>query len=294
MNLAHLLAFLIAGIIINLILLNVIIPYIFPNIYKYDKLKNKLDISIISVPLTLGKCSMNGSSKHLNTSNPWKNQYIHTPPSNNLLGGAQYSYSFWVDMKSDFEDTMDLFIKGSNKKISFDGKPPDYFIASPLVRFNDGGKYMTVRFNTLNNPVTEIHLTENFFELTKSTAHNPRWFLFTLVFADYFDFKNQEKGIDFRCYVNSDLVVSKNIKNDALKLNNSDIFILPSGNSAEKNLNYFADLTYHNYALNIVDIENIYSYGVNSEYNCQITEFVESGSKSEAYSKLSMHNYLNP
>jgi hypothetical protein len=294
MNLVHLFAFLIAGIIIDLILLNIVIPYVFPNIYKHKKMKNKLETTIMSVPLTLGKCALSSSSTQLNTSNPWKSKYIHAPHSNNLAGGAQYSYSFWLDMKSDFEDTLDFFIKGSNKKISYDRRPADYFIASPLVRFNDKNNFMTVRFNTLNNPITEIHLDENFFNLTKSTPTNPRWFLFVLVFSDYFDFKNQEKGIEFKCYVNTDLVVSKTIRNDALKLNSGDVFITPSGSTAERNLNYYADLTYHNYALNVIDVENIYSNGVNVENGCQISEYAESGSKEIAYSKLSMYNYLNP
>lgn len=294
MNLVHLFAFLIVGILFDLFLLNIVIPYIFPNIYKYNNLKNKLDTTVMSVPLTIGKCSLSSSSIHLNTSNPWKNQYIHTPHSNNVVGGAQYSYSFWLDMKSDFEDSLDFFIKGSTKKVSYDGKTPDYLIASPLVRFNDKSNYMTIRFNTLNDPLTEVHLTEKFFEMTKSTPTNPRWFLFVLVFADYFDFKNQEKGIEFRCFVNTDLVVSKTIKNDALKLNSGDLYITPSGSSPD-NINYYADLTYHNYALNVVDIETIYANGVNTEAGCQVQAYAESGGNNAVtYSKLSMYNYLNP
>ena len=86
------------AIIINYISLRYLVPFLFPEVYKYAKFKNKLLTEKVSIPLVKGACSFTSAETEVNTSNPEKSEYVYLPDSNNLKGGAQFSYSFWLKL----------------------------------------------------------------------------------------------------------------------------------------------------------------------------------------------------
>lgn len=297
----------VVGLIIDYLIINYGIPMIFPNVYKYNKIQNKLDVSLVNVPLTMGACNFDSSMVELNTSNPFGNGFVYMPHSNNLKGGVQFSYSMWLDVKAgtNLLQNKIIFTKGLKHKVFNDViQSLDYLVKCPLVKFgsletnNEDSSYLIIQFNSMKNPHNEIKLNNNVFNLTKSTRSNPRWFLITLVFQDYIDFSNAEKGIQIQSFINDNLVSTEIIKNDSLKINSGNVFITPTqqdiyGDKIDGDAeSFYADLTYYNYALNIIDIEKIYSYGVSNESGCVTAKYTSQSKIKDSYHKLSMNNYL--
>ena len=241
----------------------------------------------------------------MNTSNPRKSAYIYLPQSNNLKGGAQFSYSFWLDIKSynntDLSNRV-IFMRGINKLMeSYDNSLP--FVACPLVKFGNltaadsetfDNSYLEVYFNTLKNPRAKVEFNQSVFEFTRSTNQNPRWFLITIVFQDYVDFNRAEKGIQVQSFINNNLVYTDIIKNDSLKVNNGDFYITPTITPIESTNSFYADITYHNYALDVIDIEKLYNKGVTQEKGACTTakHSTFKNINSNYYQRLSMNNFL--
>jgi hypothetical protein len=299
----------IIGIVIDYIVITFGIPYVFPNVYRMNSIKNRLDVTNVRVPLILGACTFD-NSRVINTSNPYKNNFIFMPHSNNIKGGSQFTYTFWLDIKSNFNTYVDdtvIFMRGvkDRKKGLIDTTKSQNelpLVACPLVKFakstpsrnspTDKGPLLEVIFNTVNNPHNKVTLNEDVYKLITSTNTNRKWFLISIVFQDYMDFTNNEKGIQIQNYVNDNLVSTKVIKNDSLKLNNCDVHLAPYTESLENNNSFYADLTYYNYAMDILDIEKVYNFGVtNNNLGCLTAENT-SATQDDYYNKLSMNNYL--
>ena len=297
----------ITGIIISYIILTYGMKILFPKLHTYQKLDAQKILSIgkTSVPLSIGMCNFDSSTIELNTSNPRKSAYIYLPQSNNLKGGAQFSYSFWLDIKSynnsDLSNRV-IFMRGVNKLMEgYDNSLP--FIACPLVKFGDlsaadsgtvSNAYLEVYFNTLKNPRAKVEFNQSVFEFTRSTNQNPRWFLITIVFQDYIDFNRAEKGIQVQSFINNNLVYTDIVKHDSLKVNNGNFYITPTINTIESTNSFYADITYHNYALDAVEIESIYNKGVTKRQGACTTakHSTFKDINSNYYQKLSMNNYL--
>lgn len=302
------------GIIISYILITYGVPYMFPKLTIFEKanseINNILDVGKKSVPLTLGVCNFDSSSVEINTSHPSSTGYVHLPQSNNLKGGVQFTYTFWLDTKSynmgDLADRI-IFMRGVNNKTYSGYDFP--FVACPLVKFGsnigaantqDGvnTSYIDILFNTLKKPHAKISLNNDVFEFTRSTNQNPKWFLITLIFQDYFDFNYHERGIQVQSYINDNLVYTDVIKNDSLKVNNSNFYITPNTTSEDDSTtkvtnSLYADITYHNYALTINDIEYIYNMGVVDETNACTTAKTKSIRLSDKYQNLSKNAFLD-
>lgn len=295
------------GITISYIVLTYGMQKLFPKLHMYKSLQARelLSIQKTSTPLTIGMCNFDSSTIELNTSNPRKTAFIYLPQSNNLKGGTQFSYSFWLDIKSynnrDLSNRI-IFMRGINKLMQgYDNNLP--FIACPLVKFGDlsaadsesiDNTYLEVYFNTLKNPRAKVEFNQSVFEFTRSTNQNPRWFLITLVFQDYVDFNRAEKGIQIQSYINNNLVYTDIVKNDSLKVNNGDFYITPSVTPIESTNSFYADITYHNFALDVVQIEKIYNKGVSMEKGACTTakHSTFKNVNSDYYQKLSMNNFL--
>ena len=195
------------GIIINYLVINFGIPLAFPIVYKFSKMKNRLEVSNVSIPLTLGSCNFDSSSTEINTSNPFKDGFVFMPNSNNLKGGSQFSYSFWLDIKSTFEhqlSNVNIFMRGNknlskgllNTLVNDNNKFP--LTVCPLVKFanfqdNNNKHLLDIVFNTAKNPHTTVSIDGDAYNKITSTNSNPRWFLITIVIQDYIDFSNSEK-----------------------------------------------------------------------------------------------------
>ena len=148
-------------------------------------------------------------------------------------------------------------------------------------------------FNTVKNPHNVVHVDGNVYDKIVSTNSNPKWFLITITFQDYIDFTNSERGIQIQNFINDNLVSTKIIKNDALKLNNSNFHITPNNREEiDKGSSLFADITYYNYALDIIDIQNIYRNGVtNTSGGCITAKYTHS--TDDKYHTLGMDSYLS-
>ena len=301
----------IVGIIIAYVMNTYGMAVIFPKLYKYkNQARKALNVPKMSVPLTMGVCNFDSSTIEINTSNPRKSAFVELPHSNNLKGGTQFSYTFWLDTKSynsvDLNDRT-IFMRGINK-LDYNVSRSIPLITCPLVKFgpylepakstssSDANRhpYLEVYFNTLKNPHAKISLNQSVFDFTRSTSQNPRWFLITLVFQDFVDFNNTERGIQVQSYINDNLVYTDVIKNDSLKVNKGDFFITPSTREIENTNSFYADITYHNYALNVNEIDQIWSRGVTNE-NAACTSAKQRSLKfvdTDQYQKLSMNNYL--
>ena len=303
------------GIIINYTVINYGIPMVFPSVYSFNSIKHKLDVSKVAVPLTIGSCNFDSSTLALNTSNPYKDGFIFMPNSNNLKGGSQFSYTFWLDIKSGYAkhlNNVNIFMRG-NKNIktgvlnidqTTSQKNTIPLVVCPLVKFsklkNDGSddrvNFLEIFFNTLKNPHNKIVINEDVYKFITSSNSNPKWFLVTITFQDYVDFSNAEKGIQIQNYINDNLVSTKILKNDTLKTNNGNVFLTPNFNEEDTQIegeSFYSDLTYFNYALDIIEIENIYKRGINdASGQCVTAKYSSKNNTKDYYHKLSMNNYL--
>ena len=298
----------VTGIIISYLVINFGIPLAFPIVYKFSKMKNRLEISNVSIPLTMGSCNFDSSSTEINTSNPFKDGFVFMPNSNNLKGGSQFSYSFWLDIKSTFTSQLsdlNIFMRGNRTldkgliNVINDNKNKYPLTVCPLVKFanfsnNNDVHLLDVVFNTAKNPHTVVSIDGDAYKKITSTNSNPRWFLITIVIQDYIDFSNAEKGIQVQNFINDNLVSTKIIKNDSLKLNNGNIYLTPNDNSndIDRGSSFYSDLTYYNYALDIIDIQKIYDMGISENSTGCVTAKYTSKNKTDYYHTLGMSSYI--
>lgn len=308
------------GIIINYVVINYGIPIAFPSVYTFNSMKNKLEVSKVAVPLTIGSCNFDLSAITLNTSNPYKDGFVFMPNSNNLKGGSQFSYTFWLDIKSGYANHLNdinIFMRGNKnvKKGLYDkttSKNTFPLVTCPLVKFSSNlnknaqdphsnqatrGGFLEIIFNTMKNPYNKVVIDEDVYKYITSSNSNPKWFMITITFQDYIDFSNAEKGIQIQNFINDNLVSTKVIKNDTLKTNNGNVFLTPSfGDDETQEVDgesFYSDLTYFNYALDIIEIENIYKRGItDASGQCVTAKYSSKENTKDYYHKLSMNNYL--
>lgn len=249
-------------------------PYFFPEL---QELKNKGNINNITSNTTFKKDLIlikgilpmsNEPIKFI--TNPLKKDNIDFHNSINLKGGAQFSYSFWLNKNKENElKGLPIIHKGDRDEIS------DSDVACPLIKFGDDSKQLIIEFNTnkdkdrndgtyRNNSRAKITVKNELFDITDTDS----WFLITVVFQDSQDFNTKfDNGINVKVYLNDTLMVTNNeYKNQVLVLNKSPLYILPkysssnSSNSAE-----LADIVYYNYALQQPEIKKIYKQKNNND-----------------------------
>jgi hypothetical protein len=258
---------LVSGVIVSIIILilnnKYYVNYFFPElvaaqsdfVYIKKNMNNKINKYLIK-----GKLPLSSSEIKFNTYNYKSQNYVKVPQSINLDGGAQYTYSFWLNKKpSDEYANRIIVLRGlKNDEIS---------IKSPLIKFGNNSNELVIQFNSTNNDNNEIVLGKNtnIFDITTGDV----WYLVTVVFKDAVNYRtNFENGIVVLIYLNGSLIDSGHeYKHDTLKTNDGPLFILPSiNNQTHHNLNAnIADLTYHNYALSQYEIEKIYKEGPNTD-----------------------------
>ena len=281
--------FFLMALIINYIVLRFGIQMMFPLVYRFKHMNDILSIQKHSVVLKNGSCPFSTSKVVINASNPNNNEYIWLPDSNNLKGGAQFSYSFWIDLKanSTLVDKI-VFMRGSLKKDIDDS----YITKCPLVKItNTDYPKIGIEFNTMNKMNNSITLEEDVFKMLQSASSSSRWYLITMTFQDYMDFKNSEHGIQCQIMINDNLVKTVVFKDDALKINHGDVIITPNDDDIDSNSRY-ADLTYHNYALDIFDVQSIYTAGISNLDSCTEGKSILSKDLQSLYQQLSTYNHL--
>lgn len=120
--------YLVFGIIVSLIVNFMLIPFIFNKYFK-QKEEESNSVGILSsknkvaVPITKGICSLDKGRVVIDTYDSSNELYVELPRSTNQLGGAQFSYSFWLRRGLGTEETLKnkiIFYRGS--EVSNDAK----------------------------------------------------------------------------------------------------------------------------------------------------------------------------
>jgi hypothetical protein len=197
------------------------------------------------------------SGTQWSTVNPQSQNYVLLDRSYNRKGGAQYTYSLWVQIRdTSVINGQTLFMRGDptlynwTKKVGTNPPTPfnDVLVKSPRVRFGksfDDG--LVVEFNTLDDPQGgNVFITPNpdpipvagqspaplttYDETMRKNAFNlirDRWAMLTFTFEDGVAINEFENGIVVRFYLNDVLYKSQGVKG-ALKQNSGDVYLLPA------------------------------------------------------------------
>lgn len=267
----------------------VIIPASFKGSAKVAGNKVKL-----SVPIIEGKIIMNNNQLVIDTSDPNQIEYVSLPPSNNLKGGIQYSYSMWMNklnISSSIANRI-LFMRGltttsqvatldtsSNidgvwtngtkidtnlTKFKLTSTTNGPLVKQPLVKFGDNENELKIQFNTIKNPTNEIIITGDMMNKLNTNA----WYLLTFTFQDGYGIDGFENGVMIKFFINDKEMMTQTIPNDALIINQDPVYILPTLNVVDPNVatlaGSMADITYHNYALSQDDMLAIVLKGFNN------------------------------
>lgn len=236
-------------------------------------------------PIFVGWIDTNSfTNKSFNTHNQFARNYVNLPHSVNKMGGSQFSYTVWIKLTDvSAQNTADkvLFIQGDAKQYVYQTKEtkrtgfgPEkasknnygYVVKSPMVKFGDDAGDLIVEFNTSVDfnaraeikrvPSQDLSVRHNVFSLIPGN-----WAMMTFVFEDDKLYSNPEDGIKFTFYLNDTLYHTQRFKG-ALRLNNGDLTLLPSGPIQG---GYLSDLTYYNHALGVDEISKVYTRGMVQE-----------------------------
>jgi hypothetical protein len=223
------------------------------------------------------------TNKKFNTYNPFAKNYRKLSPSMNRMGGAQFSYSFWLKLNNTSPENLEkkwLFIHGdpTNYNYTYDEQYKKKISASsPIVKcpgigFGKDINEIFIECNTTNDFNESVSFW-GISDLDETKRHNVlsliqgKWALFTITFGDNKPLDEKEDRTQVKLFINDiEYHRSKDYHlKGALKLNQGNLTILP--NSPIQS-GYMADLTYYNYALNVEDIRKIYNKSfTNERYN---------------------------
>jgi hypothetical protein len=256
------------------------------------------------------------------TVNASSDNYRKVGPSYNQAGGVEFTYNFWLYIKGGFyeivssppqtdtglsSDTINkqtvLFVKGSKNIVNYKNvcgnTKTDIMVKCPLVKLEEGGKYLTVEFNTLQGydavkAVAPAVCTETSTDWTVKNAHKialgdfqsatliNKWNMVTVVLQDTYpqDELPYRNKVRCRIYLNGLLELDKYTDGrlepspgemNTLKTNTGHLYVAPNisiaGNSIKLPINQpqnlmMANLTYFNYAINQAEIDSEMAKGV--------------------------------
>lgn len=303
------------AIVLGYVLMSIGVPFFFPNVTYNNSITSTLKVKRLAVPLTMGACSFGGVSKEINTSNPYRSDFLYMPNSNNQKNGVEFSYTFWLKLTSSTlrNSGKVIFTRGiysnrydnmlsKGKVLGHERDDLDTLVKCPLVRFGaaragDTGIALEIMFNTLKEPHNSVRLDEKVFDALRSTKTNPKWTLITLTFRDFErDVKKNRltNGVELQVFMNDSLVKTHIVENDAIKLNQGDLIITPNRGQDDSE-SYFSNLTYYNYALGIKDVIDIFN-GRASTGACNYPLLSDMGhlglNMKNQYYRLSLHQQL--
>lgn len=314
--------------IIGYVVLNMVLPkLIFTDLEKLKKPETTLNVnrtsSKIAVPITKGACSLDKSKEVISTYDFTRSMYVDLKPSQNRIGGTQFSYSFWLRKTPGSNlGNLVLFFRGNEiksgekaKGFVYEGNGNDAdvmnelhkdfqdessthtnnrFIKCPLVRFKNDSKSLRIEFNTLKNPHMYLDLDAEVFEHITSTTKNVQYSLISIAFQDNVDYGGIERGIKVEISLNDTLVKTKVFEDNALRLNKGPIVLLPNNSDEENRIDAdMVNLTYYNYALENSDVLSIYQKGIPTESVCRLPDSWTVPQKTHRYHKLDLHNELH-
>jgi hypothetical protein len=135
-----------------------------------------------------------------------------------------------------------------------------------------------------------VDLDAEIFSILKSSKKNPKYNLITISFQDNFDFGGRERGIKVEAFIDDALVKTSSFENNSLRMNEGKIILF--ANNIEENDNIdadFAELMYHNYAMNIYDVESLYNKGFN-DITCQLPDSWTDNKQRYTMAKVNLYN----
>lgn len=222
---------------------------------------------------------VSGMNMVYNTSNNQSRNYTPLPRSVNRMGGAQFTYSFWMYMDDiSPENVKDKIIlcrgdidkypyKMVDKKTSQVTKSGISRISQcPLIRFGNSYKEIVIEFNTADKFDEKMVIVNKISETDSAIRRNVMslvphyWVLFTFVFEDNVPINDFENGIAIKFYVNDTMYQIHKVKS-TIKQNNGDLHVLPDETKIGIKTARICDVYYHNYALDDVKIKDIYAKG---------------------------------
>lgn len=194
------------------------------------------------------------------TVNPNSQNYVMLDRSYNRKGGAQFSYSIWVQIRDTSSiNGQTLFMRGDPSLYNWTKKvgdtaatsATDVLIKSPRVRFGSSfDEGLVVEFNTIQDPqggsivikpnpnpipvagqspasltTFDETMRQNIWNLTRD-----RWAMLTFTFEDGVAINEFENGIIFRFYLNDVLYKTQGVQG-ALRQNVGDVYLLPAINN---------------------------------------------------------------
>jgi hypothetical protein len=238
------------------------------------------------VPIFEGYVLMNESqNKVFDTYNPSDPLYRRLSLSQNRMGGAQFSYSFWLQLGGAMNELLEgrtIFVRGDPRKFKpqikrdetpnftpyFDDATGGVTIACPRIYFKSNNS-IGVQVNTdkellfetvVGNNYMEGEVRKNALSLLPGT-----WALITLVVEDNFPINDFENGVAIKVFLNDTMYSTATIEG-SLRPNTGPIYFLPSRTSdptwpAKSKI---SDFIYYNYALNENEVKRLYYRGPNN------------------------------
>lgn len=302
-------------------------------VYNYEYLKSMTIGGKIRERVVIFKGindSSFGSDITFDTVDESSSLYRRLSPSYNQTSGIEMTYNFWLfvnpaelykNIPSNSVRTADagivrenirnqtiLFVKGSKRLAKFPSvcgsnqMKQDIMIKCPLVKLEGNGRYLTVEFNTVQNPESMIAGANdvcrtsssnwelaNAHKLSLKSFDDPKfvnkWIMVTIVIQDTYPkdaipFRNK---VRCRIYVNTKLELDKYVDGSIypdsrdytiLKPNQGHLYFTPkiSINDVPLTLPEKTDqlmtahLTYFNYAITEGEIVDEFNSGVGSEF----------------------------
>lgn len=254
-----------------------------------------------------------------NTVNPYVDNFKRIARSVNRIGGASFTYQFWLRVDEP-DDTLFnkriIFVKGDTRqyKVGYYNKVgdtsftmknrlgSDYHINCPMISFGSSYREIVVSFNTTNDIRTQIRINMNSTDDPSSRKNllsmlPMRWMLMTFIFEDNVSLTNSfENGIKFSFYANDIPYWSETASSSAalyqnmIKQNDGDLFFVPDfGNTSD----FFkiGNFRYYNYAVSSNDITSTFNVGPPT-YSASANGRKDTGkSILTAVNKLDIYNY---
>jgi hypothetical protein len=215
------------------------------------------------------------SRKTWTTVNPYSKHYLPLKRSYNRKGGAQFSYSFWMQLEDTSSENVAnkiILLRGDTKQYTYTRTRKIHsdldmlqgtldanaatqsvdktteLIKCPLIRFGDTYDTIVVEFNTIHDPDHTIVVRPR-----NTVASDPqyddttlrknlvklgqnKWVMYTFTFQDNVAINDFEDGIIMRCFVNDVLYHSATVKS-TLRLNLGNLYVMPPRDGASGDAN---------------------------------------------------------
>ena len=290
---------------ISAFVIMVFIPFFFQDVKKPGP-KAKLLEKIID-----GVIGLNNGEINISTRNKMAVEYINLPRSNDLKGGAQFSYSFWmkrygltnaaankilfmrgvkklnrvVEVGESSNEGSVIMLDNVNYKVERDYS--DVVVKCPLVKFGNSVDELVVQFNTAKSPMNEFRINADLLKILKNDA----WYMITITFEDVIGLDGFENGVRYAVYINDSEIYNGTVRDDTLVLNNDNFIMFPRiDNSDHSSLRgNMADVTYYNYALTKDELTTLVAAGFN-KYQYQTPGSRLKKSSKDLYYRLTLKN----